>query len=188
MMSKSEFRSKIKSLQSAITSSELKKQSTSICSFLMSWFQARNIQHVGIYMAMSDEINLAPFICSALDQERTIYAPKYVVSHTGYCFSEIKSISDVKMGKFNIPEPLGNPVDINQIQAILSPGLAFDPTGVRLGRGGGFYDRIFSKYLGIRIGICAHSQIIPNLPVESWDQRVHWICNEKDGMKECREN
>jgi 5-formyltetrahydrofolate cyclo-ligase len=188
MRSKSEFRSKIKSLQSAISPSALEEQSTTICNFLTNWFESRNIQHVGIYMAMSDEINLAPFICNALNQGRTIYAPKYVESHAGYCFSEIKSMSDVELGKFNIPEPLGSPVDKNQLQAILSPGLAFDTTGVRLGRGRGFYDRIFSDYQGIRIGICAHDQIIPNLPVEAWDQRVDWICNEKEGMKECREN
>ena len=78
------------------------------------------------------------------------------------------------------------PTDLNQIEAILAPGLAFDPTGVRLGRGGGFYDRIFSTYLGIRIGICKQSRILTNLPSDEWDQKVHWLCDEKDGMKECR--
>ena len=41
----------------------------------------------------------------------------------------------------------------------------------------------FAAFSGIRIGICNQSQIIPKLPHDDWDQLVHWVCNEKDGMK-----
>ncbi|MAS98836.1 MAG: 5-formyltetrahydrofolate cyclo-ligase [Kiritimatiellaceae bacterium] len=188
MMLKSELRNKIKSLQSACNPSDLEIESKSICSYLSSWFDSRDIQHVGIYMAMPNEINLSSFADRLLAQGRSVYAPKYIKVDMGYSFSEIKPNSILQIGKFNLPEPLGAPINLNQIQAILAPGLAFDSTGVRLGRGGGFYDRIFSTYRGIRIGICNQSRIIPNLPHDIWDQRVHWVCNEKDGMKECSEN
>ena len=186
MTLKSELRVKIKSLQASYSPSEIKNQSKIICTHLLRWFESRDIEHVGIYIAMPDEINLSMFADHLLAQGRKVYAPKYITADMGYSFCEIKSDSIMKVGKFNLPEPLGAPTDLNQIQAILAPGLAFDSTGVRLGRGRGFYDRIFSAFRGIRIGICNQSRIIPKLPHDDWDQLVHWVCNEKDGMKECR--
>lgn len=188
MMLKSELRAKIKSLQATYSPSEIENQSKIICTHLSRWFESMDIRHVGIYLAMPDEINLSTFIDRLLAQGRKVYAPKYITADMGYSFCEIKSDSIMQVGKFNLPEPIGAPTDLNQIQAILAPGLAFDSTGVRLGRGGGFYDRIFSGFSGIRIGICNQSRIRPKLPHDDWDQLVHWVCNEKDGMKECRGN
>ena len=188
MTLKSELRANIKSLQAKCTASDIENESKLICMYLSRWFDSRDIQHVGIYMAMPDEINLGSFVDHLLIQGRSVYAPKYITVDMGYSFCEIRRNSILQEGKFNLPEPLGDPTDLNKIEAILAPGLAFDSTGVRLGRGGGFYDRIFSTYLGIRIGICKKSRILPNLPYDDWDQKVHWLCNEKDGMKECRGN
>ena len=188
MTLKSELRAKIKSLQASYSPSEIKNHSKIICTHLSYWFESRDIEHVGIYLAMPDEINLSTFTDRLLAQGRKVYAPKYIPADMGYSFCEIKSDSIMRVGKFKLPEPLGAPTDLNKIQAILAPGLAFDSTGVRLGRGGGFYDRIFSAFSGIRIGICNQFQIIPKLPHDEWDQSVDWVCNEKDGMKKCREN
>ena len=186
MKLKSELRASIKSCQTTCTPSEIENESKLICTYLSRWFDSRDIQHVGIYMAMPDEINLGSFADRLLAQGRSVYAPKYITADMGYSFCEIRPNSILQAGKFDLLEPLGDPTDLNQIEAILAPGLAFDPTGVRLGRGGGFYDRIFSTYLGIRIGICKQSRILTNLPSDEWDQKVHWLCDEKDGMKECR--
>ena len=61
------------------------------------------------------------------------------------------------------------------------PGLAFDLEGNRLGRGGGWYDRVLAG-LGKavkRVGLAYEFQIMERLPVEAWDQKVHQIVTEK---------
>jgi 5-formyltetrahydrofolate cyclo-ligase len=57
----------------------------------------------------------------------------------------------------------------------------FDRRGNRLGRGGGWYDRVLCELgnHGIFVGLAYESQMVESLPVESWDRRVHFIITEK---------
>jgi 5-formyltetrahydrofolate cyclo-ligase len=54
------------------------------------------------------------------------------------------------------------------------PGVAFDKRGVRLGRGGGWYDRALARYPGgTRVGLAYDFQIVPRLPRALWDVPMH---------------
>ena len=66
-----------------------------------------------------------------------------------------------------------------EYDCILVPGLAFDQRGFRLGRGGGYYDKLLAIYQNVyTIGICFHEQItINNLPIEPHDKRVQKVCD-----------
>ena len=60
------------------------------------------------------------------------------------------------------------------------PGLAFDVSGSRLGYGGGYYDRFLHAGLDCpRMGLCFDFQLVPVLPLDPWDQRVHYLCTEE---------
>ncbi|GGO35257.1 5-formyltetrahydrofolate cyclo-ligase [Deinococcus humi] len=73
----------------------------------------------------------------------------------------------------NAPEvPLGD------VDAVLLPGLAFDTQGVRLGYGGGFYDRLLPSFQGLTIGVIASALIVPGLPAENHDCPVTWLATE----------
>ena len=62
---------------------------------------------------------------------------------------------------------------------ILTPLLAFDDFGGRLGQGGGFYDRTFAARPGItRIGFGYSGQRVERLPMESHDVRLHGVLTE----------
>ncbi len=54
---------------------------------------------------------------------------------------------------------------------ILVPGVAFSPDGHRLGRGGGFYDRLLAgrARAAFKIGICFRLQLRTSLPCEPHD-------------------
>lgn len=63
---------------------------------------------------------------------------------------------------------------------ILTPGVAFDKTGGRMGYGKGFYDRFFAKYPNcVRIGVCYEAQIADHLILESHDRRLQYIITEQ---------
>ncbi|MGA0884143.1 MAG: 5-formyltetrahydrofolate cyclo-ligase, partial [Candidatus Nanopelagicales bacterium] len=58
---------------------------------------------------------------------------------------------------------------------------AVSPRGMRLGKGGGFYDRLLAK-LDLRlkkIAIVFDSEVIDDLPSESHDEKVDFIVTEK---------
>jgi len=89
--------------------------------------------------------------------------------------------STFEVGAFGAKEPVGGaaapPPDL-----VLVPGLAFDLTGARLGRGKGFYDRWLGANPAVKtLGVCFKCQILENLPAESHDARVDAILTE-DGF------
>jgi len=63
------------------------------------------------------------------------------------------------------------------------PGVGFDPHGVRLGRGRGFYDRALemlrARGVVLVIGVAFEVQIVPQLPRDPWDQLVDVIVTEQ---------
>ena len=89
--------------------------------------------------------------------------------------------SEFQKGALGICEPVGATL-APLPDLVLVPGLAFDSTGARLGRGKGFYDRWLAANPTVRsVGICFRCQILESLPFESHDARVSAIVSE-DGV------
>ena len=70
----------------------------------------------------------------------------------------------------------------------LVPGMAFSPrTGVRLGRGRGYYDRLLAGKPGLKIGVAAEGQLLDGLPSEGHDIRMDVIVTENRTVRLPRE-
>ncbi|GAB7032963.1 5-formyltetrahydrofolate cyclo-ligase [Streptomyces sp. NPDC021749] len=82
---------------------------------------------------------------------------------------------------WGLHEPAGErlgPQAVAQADVVLLPGLAVDRDGVRLGRGGGSYDRVLERL--DRAGAPAHlvvllfdAEVLDEVPAEPHDRRVH---------------
>lgn len=87
-------------------------------------------------------------------------------------------------GTYGLREPDPNcctRVDSAAIDVVMAPGRAFsDETGARLGRGGGFYDRLLADLLAdVSIfGVCFRCQVIDKLPTTEKDVPVQKIVTE----------
>ena len=95
----------------------------------------------------------------------------------------VASLHELAPGAFGVREPLAkieHAIDPGMLDLILVPGVAFTRSGERLGRGGGFYDRLLSSLPAHvhKIGVCFDSQIQQELPVEAHDQLVDFIITE----------
>lgn len=79
------------------------------------------------------------------------------------------------------------PVDPAEVDAVIAPGLAFDPEGYRLGYGGGHYDRYLSRLRrdSCRVGIAFHVQVVPKVPRGSRDQPLDFVVTELETIQ-CR--
>ena len=92
---------------------------------------------------------------------------------------------ELPKGPFGIRTPAGEASGNHGIDAVLVPGVAFDREGGRLGRGGGYYDRLLAELEGtMTIGIAFECQLESKLPRDSHDQAVRFIATEK-GVFEC---
>ena len=92
---------------------------------------------------------------------------------------------ELRKGRFGILEPpeKGLPEPLSGLDLILLPGVAFDPEGRRLGRGGGYYDRTLMGVGEIggpkAVGVGFAFQLIERVPVASHDLSVHAILTER---------
>ena len=79
-------------------------------------------------------------------------------------------------GYRGIREPSGPPLDATSsavIAAVIVPGVAFTPSGARLGRGAGMYDRLLAGLAGaVRVGVCMEAFVVGDLPLEPHDVAV----------------
>ncbi|RAL22023.1 5-formyltetrahydrofolate cyclo-ligase [Thermoflavimicrobium daqui] len=131
------------------------------------------------YMAIRSEVDLRAAMKSAWQLGKQIALPKVnPKERTMNCY-RIDSFSELELGSYGIVEPPSDPtkeIDPGTIPLVIVPGVAFDPLGFRLGYGGGYYDRFFSKYTScIRVGVAYPEQIVATVYPESHDQPMHLI-------------
>ena len=92
----------------------------------------------------------------------------------------ISSMEDVSKGTYGINEPQKHPLrtlNLEEIDAVIVPGLAFDRQHHRLGRGVGYYDRFLSTLpkTVITVGLAFDFQLTESLPTEAHDVRLQQI-------------
>mgnify|MGYP001307279492 CR=1 FL=1 len=114
---------------------------------------------------------------------KTICLP-VILSNNDYLIFRIYDKSNkLKIGKFGIPEPDETKKELMP-DIILTPCLAFDLDGYRLGYGGGYYDKTFSKLLKIShnfisIAIAYDDQKTDQVYHNEYDKKINYILTEK---------
>ena len=87
--------------------------------------------------------------------------------------------AELVRGAFGIREPAADaaPVRLDEVEAIVVPGVAFALTGYRLGFGGGYYDALLAHSTtdAPTIGIAFDEQVVEGLPRENHDRPVSVI-------------
>ena len=96
-------------------------------------------------------------------------------------FVDCKSLSDdsFSVSLMGIKEPVQDvPVDPKDIDVVVLPALAYNEEGIRLGAGGGYYDRYIGNAGAKRpylLGICYEFQICSDVPYNDQDIAADFI-------------
>jgi len=131
------------------------------------WKQSSSVL---LYAALPSEVSLLALL--EKKEERRFFFPS--IQGQELHLYEWLPHSSWKAGPYGIQEPDKEHcplVSLEEVDLALIPGLAFDPTGGRLGRGGGFYDRLLggADCHAHKIGIAWSWQMVPALPRENFD-------------------
>jgi 5-formyltetrahydrofolate cyclo-ligase len=146
----------------------------------------RRARRIGMYLAVGGEIDCTEILARAAAAGREIYLP--VLSGPALRFARYQPGDPLVSNRYGIGEPQVAAIHLHsglQLDVVLTPLVAFDLLGNRLGMGGGFYDRSFG-FLRWRaawrkprmIGLAHEFQRVERMRVEPWDVPLQSVITE----------
>lgn len=154
-------------------------------------FSLPEIHKAGIiffFASFRSEVSTFPMMEEAYRLGKRIVLPRVDRKIKGLALYEVKGLSELSPGCMDIPEPNvpeERRMDINGVDVIIMPGVAFDQNGNRIGYGAGFYDKLLSglKKQTPLIAITYEEQVLDSVPSEPHDIKVHKIVTDKRALE-----
>ena len=140
--------------------------------------QLQSAHRILFFSPLADELDIWPLLEKLLRGKKICALPAFDAAAGFYAARRVLNLeTDIVTGKFGVSEPLPEceAIPLDQFDLVLVPGLAFDVSGNRLGRGRGFYDRILSAASGVKCGVAYDFQVLDQIPVEAHDAKVAFI-------------
>lgn len=158
---------------------ERARRSKDICKAITEHPSWRRSVIVAIYAPMEMEPDVE--LLWKYAEGKTVCYP--TIRMGGLDFMSVGGPGSVTVGHFGIREPVfdqSRVIPPDTFDLVLVPGAAFTANGDRLGRGGGFYDRLLSSpgFRAFKVGVCFDRQVLDTVPLEPHDQRVHRVVTE----------
>ncbi|MFW6388013.1 MAG: 5-formyltetrahydrofolate cyclo-ligase [bacterium] len=138
------------------------------------------------FASMARELNTWPLLRARWAAGLPAYLPR--VEAAALRFYRVDGPDDLTGGTLGIAEPRDGCLPVMPGQSerghgrekndtILVPGLAFSRSGLRLGRGGGYYDRLLASIPEdiVTLGVCFDFQVVEDVPVDVSDRMVDTV-------------
>ena len=140
----------------------------------------RNANTIFCYVGIRQEIQTFPILNAMLEQGKRVAVPRCIGAGVMEA-REIRSLSQLKPGAYGIPEP-GRDLPVvspKEIDLAFVPCLSCNGRGVRLGQGGGYYDRYLSECRALRAALCREKMVWEEIPWERHDILMDMRITEK---------
>ncbi len=153
-------------------------RSAKVAAHVLAWPEFQGARRVLAYLATPSEVQTADLLRAAF----RVCVP--VVVGADLVLRELGPETPLHRGALGIREPgaAAAVVPPEEVDLALVPGVAFDWAGHRIGRGGGYYDRLLPRLSrATTCGLAFREQVVTALDPAPWDVAVGYICTE-DGL------
>ena len=170
-----QLRRDIRAARRAIPPDERRRISAQTAATALAWLRAHaDIRRVATFLSLPEEIDTAPLNRALWQAGYRLYLP--YVRGKGEALAWLPYQEDTALAPdaVGIPAPpLQAPLEALALDAVITPLVAWDARGTRLGMGGGFYDRTFARKIPRAkpwlLGIAYPCQAVATLPRQPWD-------------------
>ncbi|CCH58849.1 hypothetical protein TBLA_0A10710 [Henningerozyma blattae CBS 6284] len=149
--------------------------------------------HIGSYMAMPVEANLASLHMALLTSGCVLHLPR--CEGRKLHWGSVKNVTELQSltprGRYGICEPK-TAMEHVPLDIVLVPGVAFTIKGARLGHGAGYYDSWLNDYLArhgslpLLVGVALAEQLVAQLPQEPHDVRMDYVVTGDGKLYDCK--
>jgi 5-formyltetrahydrofolate cyclo-ligase len=135
------------------------------------------------FLPLPGEPDLRPLLDSLIHSGTTTCVPVVDWDRRTMVPAKLRGLGTdhIREGRHGVCEPSTlEPVDPAALSIVLVPGLGFDATGRRLGRGGGFYDRFLADLDQriLAVGIAFEEQVLKQIETGPTDVPLPMIITE----------
>ena len=179
MTARDELRMQIRRQREEMSALYVLEMSARIGERLIAMPEYRAAKRVFCYHSLPMEVQTGGLIREILREGKELYLP---VTGKDNMITAVRLTDPERMhrGAFRVMEPDGNEsIDPSELDMILTPGLAFDRAGGRIGYGAGCFDRFLPKCRGLIVGLAFEMQLVDRVPMEPHDVRMHRVISEK---------
>ena len=150
---------------------------------LIESIELNKVEVVGSFISIRSEISTKQLNKKIIKMKKKLAFPTIEKNSEELIFKSINSDKKFKLGKFNIPEPTTDNLEMTP-QLFFVPCLGFDLNGYRIGYGGGFYDKTFAKLKKLNlffytVGFAYDDQKQNEVPIEKFDYKLDFVLTEK---------
>lgn len=181
---KSNTRAEMRAMLEKLSDGYRREAAVAACSHLTALEAFTHANVVMLYMPLANEIDLTPAAIRCFQSGKTVCVPRVDWKRRDMDAVEVTSFDDhvMEVDEHGLRTPrAGPPLVPTLIDLVVVPGLAFDPHGNRLGRGGGFYDRFLRRLRrpAVTVGLAFDAQIIDAVPADDRDFAVDVIVTDR---------
>ncbi len=127
-----------------------------------------------LYISVGDEADTVRLFNLSLEMGKRVCIPKCEGKGIMRAI-EVFGKDDLIPDKYGIPSAEGEEISPCDIDFAIVPAVAFEKSGKRLGRGGGYYDRFLENLDAFTVGICHPCQILDEIQTEKHDVPVNLV-------------
>lgn len=173
---KAAIRARTRAAVASMTPQQKATESALICDRLQKLDLYNNARVIMMFVPLPDEPLIEPLARHAISRGKMVVIPRPDWHDNTMVAALVQDwTTDITKNFKGFPVPLEDAptYDPDSINCILVPGLAFTITGVRLGRGGGFYDRYLAQIpIHKRVGLCYRCQLVDHIPLMPHDETM----------------
>ncbi|CAB4631225.1 unannotated protein [freshwater metagenome] len=137
-------------------------------------------RRVGVYLSFGSEPATDIFVMQAKAAGLFLAAPR-IGSESSMEFLNLEG--PLESTALGFLQPMGEAVDHNELDLIIAPALSVDQQGIRLGRGGGFFDRYLADFSGSVAAVVYDTEFVSDLPDEPHDRAVDFAVTQSRILK-----
>lgn len=183
-MNKNIIRKEIAKLRSNLKLEDKKILDKRIFNFLIESDFYKKAKRIFIYVSYKNEVDTREIIQYSLKNNKIIYVPKINIEDKTMRAIRIHSLNELYVNKYGILEPIIVDKNYNELyfDLIVTPGIAFDKLGNRIGYGGGYYDKYLSTLENKidKIALAYEFQVIDNIIAEKHDIKVDCLITDSE--------